>query len=188
MKEEEHNSREEETKKEAGEERALLGQYLNFVLNDEVFGMNIMHIKEILERREIVEVPLASSIFAGVINLRGSVVPVVDLSVRLGGEPIRAGGNNCIIIAETEDEEGMMDIGMLVQEVREVRDVQSADSFEAPRFGANLRPDFLEGLGRIGENFVLLLDRLAVLNIDELTLLARRAEPGFDLGVREEET
>jgi len=147
-------------------------KYLTFHVNGEVYGSEIDRIKEIIEYGAITRVPLTPKYLRGVINLRGNVVPVVDLATRLDKESNKVTKRTCIIIVEmkTPDDE-VVDIGFVVDEVDEVMDIPDDQVSVAPQFGTDIRADFISGMGKLYEKFVILLQLEEVLSIIELTEL-----------------
>lgn len=146
-------------------------QYLTFSLGDEVFAVGIDDIKEIIEYRDPTSVPMMPSYLRGVINLRGRVVPVIDLMVRFDREQREVSRRTCIVIIELFHDEEQQYIGVVVDAVKAVLDIADDDIEPAPSFGARLRSDFVSGMGKIGEQFVVILDIENVLSIDELAML-----------------
>jgi purine-binding chemotaxis protein CheW len=149
-------------------------KYLSFLLGEEVYGIDILSIKEIIEFDNVCKVPLAPVHIRGVINLRGNVVPVIDLAKRLNCGASGVTKRSCIVILEMISEGEAMDIGIVVDAVNEVLDIPQTDIEPTPSFGVTIAPDFIEGMGRVNDNFVILLDLRKALDIDEL------AEVDFD--------
>jgi len=148
-----------------------VNQYLTFVLAGETYGVSILVIKEILEYNEPTVVPMMPDFIRGVINLRGSVVPVIDLSLRLGKETTEVAKRTCVVIIEVQHEDERMEIGVVVDAVNEVLDI-SPDAIEsAPNFGAKIRTDFIRGMGKVDDKFVVLLNIDHVLSIEELSMV-----------------
>jgi purine-binding chemotaxis protein CheW len=148
-------------------------QYLTFMLGGEVFAMGILAIKEIIEYGYLTEVPRMPDFIRGVINLRGAVVPVIDLNARFGKQPTQVARRTCIVIIEvatSEDEK--QDVGVIVDAVNEVLEIPAAEVEPAPSFGANIRADFISGMGKVNERFVIILDVNHVLSLDEMAALA----------------
>lgn len=147
-----------------------LVKYLTFNVAGGSFGSNIASIKEIIEHGRYTRIPLSQSVIRGVINLRGHVVPVIDLAKRLGYESQPVSKRSCIIIVEMDDEDEKIDLGFVVDAVDEVIDLDGRNIEPAPGFGLDIRQDFIEGMGkqRSGE-FIKLLDLAAVLSVDELS-------------------
>ena len=147
-------------------------QYLTFSLGGEEYAIDILHIREILEYTRLTPVPMMPSFIAGVLNLRGAVVPVVDLSVRFGGRRSEVGKRTSIVIVEQELEEGLMAVGVIVDTVNQVLDIAADQVEPSPRFGARLRSDFIAGMGKVDDQFLVLLDVRHVLCVDELSIIA----------------
>ena len=147
-------------------------QYLTFVLDKETFAIGILAIKEILEYHALTTVPMMPAAVRGVINLRGAVVPVIDLCVRFGRQPTAVTKRTCIIIVEIENDGERQDVGVIVDAVNQVLDIPASEIEPPPPFGAKLRTDFIEGMGKIDGRFVILLDVGRVLSMDEMAALA----------------
>ncbi|NMM37989.1 MAG: purine-binding chemotaxis protein CheW [Glaciimonas sp.] len=152
-------------------------QYLTFMLGGETFAVSILGIKEIIPYAGLTEVPMMPKCICGVINLRGAVVPVMDLSVRFG-KPARAvTKRTCIVIVEldggTEEGRQDMDMGVVVDAVNAVLEIPSSEIEPAPAFGARIHTDFIEGMGKVNGKFVILLNVNRVLSIDEIGALAQ---------------
>lgn len=147
-------------------------QYLTFVLGREMFALNILNIKEIIEYGQLTEVPKMPGFIRGVINLRGAVVPVIDMAARFDKPSAEITRKTCIVIIEVAHEEGTQVVGVMVDAVNEVVDIESANIEPAPSFGANIRADFIEGMGKIEGKFVIILNVNSVLSVDEIATLA----------------
>jgi purine-binding chemotaxis protein CheW len=156
-------------------------QYLTFMLAQEQFAVGILGIKEIIEYQGVTEVPMMPPCVRGVINLRGAVVPVVDLLARFGRPSSAVTKRTCVVIVEvacgTEERQVM---GLLVDAVNEVLDIAAADIEPPPAFGARMRSDFIHGVGKVRGKFVLLLDVDRALSIDEIADLAQTADGGVE--------
>ncbi|VXC96555.1 Purine-binding chemotaxis protein CheW [Pseudomonas sp. 8Z] len=153
----------------------IAGQYLTFALAQELFAVDIHAVREIIEYGHLTSVPMMPPSILGVINLRGAVVPVIDLGLRFGGHATVIGSRTCIVILEIATDEGMRVIGMVVDAVSEVLEL-SADQIEpAPRFGNRIRADFIRGMGKVNERLVVLLNVGRVLSDDEISLLDQAA-------------
>lgn len=146
-------------------------QYLTFRLEQELFAIPIGNIREIIEFSTITEIPMMPPFLRGVINLRGSVVPVIDLSARFGRAPTSIGKRTCIVIVELEQDEQVHALGIMVDAVNEVLDVEDSQIEAAPNFGAKLRADFIEGMINIAERFVIALNIRQVLSVEEMAEL-----------------
>lgn len=132
-------------------------QYLSFMLGQDMFAMGILSVREILEYAGVTPVPQMPASICGVINLRGTAVPVLDLARRLEREPSAISKRTCIIVVEVAGEEGPFVIGILVDAVNAVLDIPGGDIEPAPRFGA-VKADLLHGIGKVHGRFILLLN------------------------------
>lgn len=147
-------------------------QYLTFLLGDEMFAIGILAIREIIEYGFVTEVPMTPPFIRGVINLRGAVVPVVDLAVRFGRPARPNSKRTCIVIVDIEAAEGYQQMGVVVDAVNEVLDIPPADIEPSPEFGARIRNDFIKGMGKINGKFVVVLDLNRVLSVEEVAVVA----------------
>ena len=156
------------------QERPLqASQYLTFALGGEMFAVGILNVKEIIEYGNLTQIPLMPSFIRGVINLRGSVVPVIDLAARFGGAPSTPGRRSCIVIVEVRGNDSVRhDIGVLVDAVSEVLDIPPAEIEPPPSFGAQIRADFIFGMGKVGGKFVVILDIDQLLSADEIAQIS----------------
>jgi len=150
---------------------AAPAQYLTFTLGGEMFGVGILNVKEIIEFGSITEIPMMPAFIRGVINLRGAVVPVIDLAARFGGKVTEVGRRTCIVIIEVADEEARHDIGVIVDAVSEVLEIPGSEIEPPPSFGARIRAEFIQGMGKVAGKFVILLDISRVLSVEEIALL-----------------
>ena len=146
-------------------------QYLTFALGGEMFAVGILNVKEIIEYGNLTEIPMMPAFIRGVINLRGSVVPVIDLAARFGGKPTELGRRTCIVIVEVLDDDVRHDIGIMVDAVSEVLDIPSSDIEPPPSFGALIRADFIFGMGKVAGKFVIILNINRVLSVEEIARL-----------------
>lgn len=142
-------------------------RYLTFFLGDEQYGIAIDRIKEIIAIMKITYVPKTPSYIRGVINLRGSIIPVVDTRLRFGMEPKEADMHTTIVIVEVEK----VNIGFIVDRVEEVASIDSAHLSEPPKFGSHIDTDFICSMAQIEENVVMILDVLKLFEADELVSL-----------------
>lgn len=163
---------------------AEIAQYLTFLLSGEMYAVGILNVKEIIEYGQLTEIPMMPAFIRGVINLRGSVVPVVDLAARFGGHQTETSRRTCIVIIELATADERHDIGVVVDAVSEVLEVSSADIEPAPAFGAKIRADFIQGMGKIGGKFVIILDIQKVLSVDEMAMLAVAGEAALPQAVQ----
>jgi purine-binding chemotaxis protein CheW len=157
------------SEKERGAEAS---QYLSFNLGGEIYAMGILAIKEIIEYRGLTTVPMMPECVRGVINLRGAVVPVVDLAARFGGRPSAVTRRTCIVIVEVGEAAQRQDIGVIVDAVNEVMEIDEADIEPAPAFGSGIRSDFIHGMGKVGEGFVIVLEPERVLSATDMAEVA----------------
>ncbi|MEW5903410.1 MAG: chemotaxis protein CheW [Pseudomonadota bacterium] len=155
-----------------GEEQ---NQYLTFMLGGEVFAIGILAIKEIIEYGQLTEVPRMPSFIRGVINLRGAVVPVIDLGARFGKKSTDIGRRTCVVIIEIAHEGEQQVVGVMVDAVNEVLDIAASEIEPPPSFGAKIRADFIRGMGKVDGKFVIILDVAHVLSVDEMAELAGNA-------------
>jgi purine-binding chemotaxis protein CheW len=146
-------------------------QYLTFALGGEMFAVGILNVKEIIEYGHLTEIPMMPAFIRGVINLRGSVVPVIDLSARFGGKVTELSRRTCIVIVEVADEDTRHDIGIMVDAVSEVLDIPGSEIEPPPSFGAKIRADFIFGMGKVAGTFVIILNINKVLSVDEIAQL-----------------
>jgi purine-binding chemotaxis protein CheW len=143
-------------------------QYLTFQLAGEPFAIGILSIKEIIEYHTLTEVPMMPASVRGVINLRGAVVPVMDPLARFGRPSSEVTKRTCIVIVEVQADDERQVIGVVVDAVNEVLDIDAADIEPPPTFGARIRSEFIQGMGKVKGRFVILLDVRHVLSIDDL--------------------
>lgn len=157
-------------------------QVLSFSLGGELFAVTVAPVREIIEYQGLTPVPLTPAFIRGVINLRGAVVPVVDLSARFERGPALIGRRSCIVVAEVALGDSLHALGILVDAVNEVLEVDAAAVDPRPEFGAGIRSDFVAGMLRIKGRFVVLIELDSVLSLAELERLVAApegAEAGF---------
>ena len=157
-------------------ESAASGQYLTFSLQSEVYGLDILRVREILEYTRPTTIPMMPAFVHGVINLRGNVVPVIDLAQRFGRPATELRQRTCIVIMEIDGDDGPQAIGVLVDAVNAVLDMDATQIEPPPSFGTGLRQDFIRGMARTDSGFIILLDVSHVLSMDEMAALARVAD------------
>jgi len=148
-------------------------QFLTFRLEDEVFAIDITKVREVLDFTTVTKVPRTPEFMRGVINLRGSVVPVVDLRLKFGMSRTENTVNTCVIIAEVAVDGERMVLGALADSVQEVLDLEPGSIAPAPRIGTKLRTEFIRGMGRRDDRFIILLDIDKVFSTDELAMVSR---------------
>ena len=147
-------------------------QYLTFMLGGEVFAIRILAIREIISYGGLTEVPMMPPSIKGVINLRGAVVPVVDLAVRFNRPSGDVTKRTCIVIVEMENAGEQQVIGVIVDAVNAVFEIPAADIEPSPSFGAKIRTDFIAGMAKVNGKFIILLDIDKVLSMEELGALS----------------
>ena len=147
-------------------------QYLSFTMAGGEYGVGILTVKEILQFAEVTRVPSTPRSIRGVINLRGSVVPVVDLAFKLGMPEAAPTARTCILVVEASLAGKPTVTGLMVDSVSEVVDLGPEDVEPPPNFGTNIRVDHLLGMGKVGRRFVLLLDIDRIISADEIELAA----------------
>jgi len=155
-------------------------QYLTFTLGTEMFAVGILNVKEIIEYGNLTEIPMMPTFIRGVINLRGAVVPVVDLAARFGHMASEVQRRTCVVIVEVTQEDARDDIGIMVDAVSEVLEIGAKDIEPPPSFGAKIRADFIAGMGKVAGKFVILLQIDRVLSVDEMAALADVARSSSD--------
>lgn len=146
-------------------------QYLTFKLNDEVFGVDVAQVREILDYVKITKVPQTPDFMRGVINLRGSVVPVVDMNMKFGMAQSEKTVNTCIVVVEVKLDNDTTVIGALVDSVQEVFEIEPNNIEPAPRIGTKLKTEFIKGMGKRDDKFIILLDIDKVFTSEELELV-----------------
>lgn len=155
-------------------------RYLTFMLGGEVFALPILDITEIMEYRTLTVVPMMPAFIRGVINLRGRVVPVVDMAARFNRGVTEIARRTSIIIVEVKDghdgaDDTTQDMGILVDAVNKVVHLTSDDIEPPPAFGAGIRADFISGMAKFDGQFIIVLDASRVLSLDEMVHLSRSA-------------
>jgi len=146
-------------------------QYLTFSLGDEMFALDIAKVREVLDFSTVTRVPRMPDFMRGVINLRGSVVPVVDLRRKFNMAPSENTVNTCIIISEVTVDGDTTVLGALADSVQEVIDLGPENIEPAPRIGTKLRTEFITGMGKQNDRFVIMLDIDRVFSADDLALV-----------------
>lgn len=151
------------------------GKYLTFTLGNEEYGISILKIKEIIGMMPITIVPQTPDYVKGVINLRGKVIPVVGLRRRFGMEAIDYTERTCIIVVETEGQDRILPIGIIVDSVSEVLNIKGEDIEETPTFGAGLKTEYILGMAKMEGGVKILLDIDKVLNTTEIEIIEKIA-------------
>ena len=146
-------------------------QHLTFKLDEEVFAVDISKVREVLEYSSVTKVPQTPEFMKGVINLRGHVVPVVDLRLKFGMQEAEKTVNTCIIIVEVSVDEETAVLGALTDSVQEVLELEHDQIEPAPKIGTRLKTDFIRGMGKQNEQFIMILDIDKVFSTDELAIV-----------------
>ena len=146
-------------------------QYLTFKLGDEIYALDIGKVREVLDFISVTKVPRTPDFMRGVINLRGSVVPVVDLRLKFGMSATEKTVNTCVIITEVTVDGDTTILGALADSVQEVLDLDAGNISPAPRIGTKLRTEFIKGMGKRDDRFIIILDADKVFSADELSLV-----------------
>ena len=150
---------------------ALAGKYLTFKLVNEEYGLEILKVREIIGMMSITKVPRTPAFVRGVINLRGKVIPVIDLRRKFGMENVADTEETCIIVVDVSKAGEKLQIGILVDSVSEVLDIKGDDIEDAPSFGTNLDTDFIMGMAKAKGTVKILLNIEKVLSSTELEAL-----------------
>ena len=159
---------------ETGESR----QYVTFCLGEELFGVEVTRAREILDLVPVTKVPQTPDYLLGVINLRGQVVPVVDLRIKLGLPKAMETRDSCIIVMEVQVDGEVLTVGGLADSVREVLELRDDLIEPAPRLGLRLKTEFIAGMGKVDEQFLILLEIDRVFSSEELALVQEAGEGG----------
>ncbi len=147
------------------------GKYLTFALAQEEYGLEILKVREIIGYTDVTAIPQTPHYVKGVINLRGQVIPVVDLRAKFGMETTEVTEQTCIIVAEIAQDSRTFSTGIVVDRVQEVLDIPGTSIEEPPQFGATVDTDFILGMGKIGDSVKILLDIDRVLAGEEFSSL-----------------
>jgi purine-binding chemotaxis protein CheW len=146
-------------------------QYLTFKLAEEVFALEVANVREILEFIPITKVPRTPDFMTGVINLRGSVVPVTDMRLKFGMSETEKTVNTCIIVVEVNIDGEKALLGALVDSVQEVFELEAQQIEPPPRLGLGMKTEFIEGMGKRDNQFVIILDIDRVFSMEELDIV-----------------
>ena len=150
----------------------LAGKYLTFKLGSEEYGLEILKVQEIIKMMEVTHIPKTPEFVKGVINLRGKVIPVVDLRLKFGMEEKELTENTCIIVAQIRgSDEDTVVVGTIVDEVSEVMDIKSEEIESAPEFGSSIETAFILGMAKAKGRVKILLDIDKVLSMSEISAL-----------------
>ena len=150
-------------------------QYLTFWLGEEMFALDIRSVREIIQYAPMTSVPLMPAFVRGVINLRGAVVPVIDLHARFGRPAASVGKKTCVVIFDAMRDGERTELGLMVDAVSEVVDIADDAIEPPPNFGTSVRRDFIRAIGRRGDRFVVLLDPDRAFDVDEMAQLCEHS-------------
>jgi purine-binding chemotaxis protein CheW len=153
-------------------ESSNANQYLTFTLDDEHYAIGVGQVREVLEYTKITRLPRTAAFMKGIINLRGAGVPVIDLRLKFGLAETPIDKDTSIIVMEVDAGEGRVVVGALADAVHEVVEIEEKAIEPAPRFGTRLAAEFIKGVGKRDEGFVILLDIDRIFNAEEVSLLA----------------
>ena len=156
----------------------ISNQYLTFKLADEVYALDISKVREVLEFTSVTKVPRTPEFMRGVINLRGGVVPVVDMRLKFGMSRTEKSINTCVVIVEIEVDGEKTVLGAMVDSVQEVIELEPAQIEPPPKIGLRLKTDFIKGMGKHNEQFLIILDIDRVFSTDELMLVQETGKAG----------
>jgi purine-binding chemotaxis protein CheW len=152
------------------------GKYLTFKLGAEEFGLEILKVQEIIKMMDITKVPRTPEFVRGVINLRGKVIPVVELRLKFDMSTVEVTDKTCVIVVQVAHSAGTVTMGAIVDEVSEVLDISGEQIEPSPEFGTSVNTDFILGMGKVGKRVVMLLDVDKVLSTGELKAVASVAK------------
>lgn len=158
----------------------MVSQYLIFSLANELFAVGTLRVREIIEYGNVTSVPMMPSFIRGVINLRGAVVPVIDLNARFGRARTEISRRTCVVILEVQAEGDTHILGIVVDAVSAVRQIDSTNVEPPPSFGTRIRADFIDGMAKVNGNFVILLDLGKVLSVEEIAMLGDVSQSPFN--------
>lgn len=152
------------------------GKFLTFLMANEKYGLEILKVREIIGMMDVTSVPTTPAFVRGVINLRGKVIPVIDLRLKFGMEAKENTERTCIIVVHLAHLDQEMTMGIIVDEVSDVLDISQDQIEPPPSFGANIRTDFILGMGKVEQKVITMLDIDRVLTEQEISLVESSAE------------
>lgn len=153
----------------------VASQFLTFQLAEGSYAIDISSVREIIQPSPMTTVPLMPAFVRGIINLRGAVLPVIDLQARLGKGPAVTGKKTCIVIFDTQRGDDRVELGLLVDAVSEVIDIPANDIELPPMFGNAIQRDFIAGMGKVGGKFVIILNPEKALDVEDMARLSAPA-------------
>lgn len=155
-----------------------LNSYLSFNLGEEQFAANVGKVLNILEMTKITEVPKAPDYMKGVINLRGTVLPVVDTRIKFGMSATEYTTNTCIIVMEVEMEGEQVQVGALVDSVQAVLEIENEDIQPPPSIGSKFKSEFIEGMAKVDDKFIMILNMEKVFSTEEIVTIKEKTDEG----------
>ncbi|MGE5188501.1 MAG: chemotaxis protein CheW [Gemmatimonadota bacterium] len=171
----ETGAREMRTARNDAPKTARAGKYLSFLLGSEFYGIDILKVQEIIGIMPITRVPRTPDFVRGVINLRGKVIPVIDLRLKFAMNATAQTARTCVIVVQIFRNDAKFTTGLIVDEVSEVLDIRPDQIADSPSFGENVDTDYIHGMGKCGEKVMLLLDIDLVLSRDEISAVTQAA-------------
>jgi purine-binding chemotaxis protein CheW len=154
-------------------ENSNANQYLTFTLDNEQYAIGVAKVREVLEHTKITKLPRTAVFMKGIINLRGAGVPVIDLRLKFGLAETPITKDTSIIVMEVESQDGSVVVGALADAVHEVVEIDEASIEPAPRFGTRLAAEFIKGVGKKEDLFIIILDIDRIFNAEEIQVLAK---------------
>lgn len=154
------------------EKLAKTNSYLTFKIGEELFGANVSKILSILELTKITRIPRTPDFIRGVINLRGAVLPIIDIRLKFGLTQTEFTSNTCILVLEIDMDSVSVKIGALVDSVQEVLELEDKDILPPPNMGNKYKSDFIEGMFKLDNSFVVLLNMDLIFSEDEITVMS----------------
>ena len=143
--------------------------YLTFSLGKDLFGIQVGEVREVIEYKQVFKIPRVPDCLKGVINLRGEVVPIIDIHSRFYNKVSNITGTTSIVVVEMEDDNHKIPIGIIIDQVKAVTELYENNIESVPEIGSKIRSDFIEGIGKVEDQFVILLNIRNILNIEELS-------------------
>jgi len=154
--------------KNAGVESDMI-LYLTFLLGKDLFGIQVGEVREVIEYKQVFKIPRVPNYLKGVINLRGEVVPIIDLHSRFYNTVCNVTGTTSIVVVEIDDDNHKIPIGIMIDSVKAVTELYKNNIESVPEIGSKIRSDYIDGIGKQGDQFIILLKVQSILNIEELS-------------------
>lgn len=150
--------------------------YFTFKIGNEEYATHVDEVKNILELQEITKIPKAPEYMIGVINLRGSVLPIIDTRIKFGMTATEFTNNTCIVVMELKTDSDIINVGALVDEVEAVREINSDDINPSPSIGNSYKSEFITGVAKLDENFIMILDVIKLITNKEINELKKETK------------